>query len=165
MQDNDMELFILKEKNKLLNERLEEVYKEFYELKDKYDFLLKNNIDIDGKDTLQWFQAYLEEQSKNDELNKEKQELLSENQLLKDSNTNLKNTNVQLEQIVEDLSVKLVKNELKESIQKYNPIDFDDVWMAVLNRLKSGNDLKKDFDGIVSDIKKYNPSLFFKYPI
>lgn len=165
MQDNDMELFVLKEKNKLLNERLEEIYKEFYELEDKYNLLLKNNLGVDGKDTLQWFQAYLEEQSKNDDLKMQNQELSSENQLLKDVNANLKNTNMQLEQVIEDLSVKLVKKEIKESIQKHNPIDFDDVWTAVLNRLKSGNDLKKDFDGIVSDIKKYNPSLFFKYPI
>lgn len=33
MQDSDVEIFALKEKNKLLNERLEEIYKELYELK------------------------------------------------------------------------------------------------------------------------------------
>lgn len=77
----------------------------------------------------------------------------------------LKKTHQALEHAFNDLAFKLLQKEIKESILKHNPIDFDDVWVAVLDRLKTGDDLKKDFDSIVKDIKKYNPSLFFEFPV
>lgn len=161
MQDSDVEIFALKEKNKLLNERLEEIYKEFYELKKEHSELLK---DFDRN-------SYYEQDRRCEALvdkfllsQSELVSLSSDNEKLRDTNNQLTKKIKELEQTVEDLSIKLVRNEIKDAIKKHNPVDFDDVWTIVINELKKGKNASVSFDDVVKSVKKYNPSLFYDFP-
>lgn len=94
-------------------------------------------------------------------LKEENEYLLAQLEKLKDKYNSLEKTHKTLEQAFNDLAFKLLQKEIKESIQKHHPVDFEDIWSVVVHRLKTSKDLKRDFDEIVRDVKKYNPSLFF----
>lgn len=150
MQDKDLEIFSLQEKNKMLNQTLQEVYEELWQIK---EVVYNSSVSTDDK-RLKWFY----ESIKQEKLYSQAQE---ENDKLRSKLGELEKQNRNLEQMVEDLSVKIVKNEIKEVIQKYRPVDFDDVWTIVINKLQKSSEPKKDFDSILQEIKKDNPSLFF----
>lgn len=98
-------------------------------------------------------------------LSEENQSLKQEISKLKKEYEKLQNSYNALEKTFDTVVFKLLEKELTEAILKHHPVDFNDVWAIVIDRLKKKQYSSKDFDLIIEDVKKYNPTLFYRFSL